>query len=50
MENQVDPDQMTYEELQELEEKMGFVSRGLDRSKIQKLLNECRFKEECNEW
>lgn len=40
---------MTYEELQDLEEKMGFVSRGLSKEKIQRVLKEWKIVGECNE-
>ena len=33
----IDPDSMTYEELLQLQEKMGSVSKGLTKDKIAKL-------------
>lgn len=36
-EHDIDPDQMTYEELLELEEKIGSVSRGLPLEILEKL-------------
>ena len=46
-EHNVDPDQMTYEELLELEEKIGSVSRGISsgqKSQLEKLKREVRRK------
>lgn len=37
-EHNIDPDQMTYEELLELEEKIGSVSRGLPQELISAIL------------
>jgi len=33
----IDPDQMTYEELLELEEQMGSVSKGISNEQMEKL-------------
>ncbi|CAD8132974.1 unnamed protein product [Paramecium pentaurelia] len=41
MQNNVDLDEMSYEQLQELQDKMGFVSRGLMENQIQILLKQC---------
>ncbi|CAD8058967.1 unnamed protein product [Paramecium primaurelia] len=49
MQNNVDLDQMSYEQLQELQEKMGFVSRGLLQNQIQSLLKQCKIKQQIND-
>ncbi|CAD8081554.1 unnamed protein product [Paramecium primaurelia] len=49
MQNNVDLDEMSYEQLQELQEKMGFVSRGLLEHQIQVLLKQCTIKNQTND-
>ncbi|CAD8165155.1 unnamed protein product [Paramecium octaurelia] len=49
MQNNVDLDEMSYEQLQELQEKMGFVSRGLLQNQIQLLLKQCKIKQQIND-
>ncbi|CAD8090328.1 unnamed protein product [Paramecium sonneborni] len=49
MQNNVDLDEMSYEQLQELQEKMGFVSRGLVEHQIQILLKQCRIEKLTND-
>ncbi|CAK94907.1 unnamed protein product (macronuclear) [Paramecium tetraurelia] len=44
MQNNVDLDEMSYEQLQELQEKMGFVSRGLMENQISILLKQCTIR------
>ncbi|CAD8168072.1 unnamed protein product [Paramecium octaurelia] len=49
MQNNVDLDEMSYEQLQELQEKMGFVSRGLVEHQIQVLLKQCTIQNQTND-
>ncbi|CAD8089377.1 unnamed protein product [Paramecium sonneborni] len=49
MQNNVDLDEMSYEQLQELQEKMGFVSRGLLTNQIKSLLIQCKIQKQIND-
>ncbi|CAD8103327.1 unnamed protein product [Paramecium sonneborni] len=49
MQNNVDLDEMSYEQLQELQEKMGFVSRGLVEQQIQVLIKQCTIQSLTND-
>ncbi|CAD8068476.1 unnamed protein product [Paramecium sonneborni] len=49
MQNNVDLDEMSYEQLQDLQEKMGFVSRGLLVNQIKALLAQCKIQKQIND-